>query len=79
MFLPDALEKNLRSGWPRSPYPDGDYPVLLAEDLHYGSFGHPWEHSLCLFGTRLLKLAAAEVNNILEHVLRRDGQTTRSN
>lgn len=75
MFLPDALMQNLRPGWPRSPYPDGDYPVVLAEDLRYGSFGHPWEHSLCLFGTDLLAIAADQVTGLLHHVLRRGGRS----
>jgi hypothetical protein len=74
MFLPDNLRKNLRPGWPRSPYPDGDYPVLIAEDFTYGSFGHPWEHSLCLFGAELLDTVAGQVTDLLRHVLRRGGQ-----
>jgi hypothetical protein len=74
MFLPDALANNLRPGWPRSPYPNGDYPVVLAEDLRYGSFGHPWEHSLCLFGAELLAIVAEQVTGLLHHVLRRGGQ-----
>jgi hypothetical protein len=74
MFLPDMLMKDLRPGWPRSPYPDGDYPVLTAEDFRYGSFGHPWEHSLCVFGTELLDAIASQVTDLLSHVLRRGGQ-----
>jgi hypothetical protein len=74
MFLPDALSRNLRPGWPRSPYPDGAYPLFTAEDFRYGSFGHPWEHSLCLFGAELLKTAADQVTGHLHQVLRRGGR-----
>ncbi|MFD0329046.1 DUF2716 domain-containing protein [Streptacidiphilus monticola] len=54
MFLPHALEGRARPGWPRSPYPHGDYCIFLSEDFTFGSFGHPWEPSLCLFGEALL-------------------------
>jgi hypothetical protein len=74
MFLPDALGSNFRRGWPRSPYPDGDYPIYLSEDFTFGTFGHPWEHSLCVFGTDLLNEVAADIHRVLLTVLRRDGQ-----
>lgn len=72
-FLADALGSNFRSGWPRSPYPDGDYPIYVAEDFTFGTFGHPWEHSLCVFGTDLLDEVAIDINQLLPTVLRRDG------
>jgi hypothetical protein len=31
-------------------YPDGDYASLLRKDLQSGTFGHPWEGSICFFG-----------------------------
>lgn len=74
MFLPDALMQNPRPGWPRSPYPDGDYPILISEDFQYGTFGHPWEHSLCLFGARLLDKTTLQVDSLLHKVLRRNGR-----
>lgn len=74
VFLPDALGRNFRPGWPRSPCPDGDYPVYLAEEFTFGTFGHPWERSLCVFGTGLLSEVATDINALLPTVLRRDGQ-----
>lgn len=62
-----------RRRMPRSPYPDGDYPVLIAEDFSFGSFGHPWEQSICLFGVPLLDILADEVGWLLQTALRRDG------
>jgi len=35
-------------------FPDGDYYSLLAEDFSFGTFGHPWQQSLCVFGADLL-------------------------
>lgn len=39
-------------GW----YPDGDYYMFLADDFSFGTFGHPWQRSLCVFGASLLGL-----------------------
>ncbi len=73
---PDLMFESGRSDWPLSPYPDGDYYIYLAEDFTFGSFGHPWEHTLCLFGTPLLDAAEDSVNRILGPPVRRDGQPT---
>ncbi|MEZ6096647.1 MAG: DUF2716 domain-containing protein [Pirellulaceae bacterium] len=35
-------------------YPDGDYYIFLASDFSWGTFGHPWQQSLCVFGASLL-------------------------
>ncbi|MEV6348921.1 DUF2716 domain-containing protein [Actinoplanes sp. NPDC051851] len=52
-FRPDV---QARSGgpWRLSPCPDGDYYVFLTEDLTCGTFGHPWEQTLCIFGEPLV-------------------------
>jgi hypothetical protein len=77
MFLPRVLEGRSREGWPLSPYPDGDYYIFLAEDLRFGTFGHPWEHSLCVFGAELLDVIEEDVHQMLHRVLRRDGVAAR--
>jgi hypothetical protein len=40
--------------WPVEIFPDGDYYVFLSEDMTVGTFGHPWEQTLCVFGDPLL-------------------------
>ncbi len=40
--------------WRVPVYPNGDYHIFLREDLSEGTFGHPWEQTLCVFGERLL-------------------------
>ncbi|WP_198347940.1 DUF2716 domain-containing protein [Plantactinospora sp. KBS50] len=47
---PENIDPPGRPGWPLSPYPDGDYSIYLAEGFRFGTFGHPWELSLCVFG-----------------------------
>ncbi len=59
--------------WRVTPWPDGDYYIFLSEDLTSGTFGHPWEQSLCVFGRRLVDVLAARLESRLP-VLRRGGQ-----
>lgn len=62
-----------RPGWPGSVYPDGDYYLYLDPELRFGTLGHPWEHTLCMFGAPLLAEAEAELTVLLgEPVRRRD-------
>lgn len=35
-------------------YPDGDYLAFLTPDYTQGTFGHPWEETLCVMGDRLI-------------------------
>ncbi|GIF67931.1 hypothetical protein Ais01nite_59660 [Asanoa ishikariensis] len=60
-----------RPGWLPSPFPDGDYSIYLAEDFRYGTFGHPWEASLCVFGAELLQLIEADLDEVLGPPIRR--------
>lgn len=43
------------AAWWVHPYPNGDYSIFLTEDLAQGTFGHPWEETLCVFGQPLIK------------------------
>lgn len=71
---PENIDPPGQPGWPLSPYPDGDYYIYLAEDFRFGTFGHPWELSLCVFGGDLLDLVEADLHGILGKVMRRDGR-----
>lgn len=73
-FAPQKVGGPGRPAWPLSPYPDGDYCVFLSEDFSFGSFGHPWEHSLCLFGEELLDATSTEVGEVLGSPSRRSGR-----
>jgi hypothetical protein len=72
VFLPKS--PRARPTAPHSPIPLGDYPILLADDFSYGTFGHPWERSLCVFGAPLLDRASDDLHRLLPVVLRRDGR-----
>lgn len=36
--------------------PNGDYYIFLEKNLEFGVFGHPWEKTMCIFGTKLIDL-----------------------
>ncbi|MEV7417561.1 DUF2716 domain-containing protein [Streptomyces sp. NPDC089919] len=73
-FAPHLAGTPGRPRWPLSVYPDGDYYAYLTEDFRTGSFGHPWEGTLCLFGPPLLEAAAVRVEEILGPSVRRAGR-----
>ncbi|MET4613081.1 hypothetical protein ABIC28_004081 [Rhodococcus sp. PvR044] len=40
--------------WRVPVYPNGDYYIFAREGFAEGTFGHPWEQTLCVFGERLV-------------------------
>jgi hypothetical protein len=60
--------------WPRGAFPDGDYYLYLVGDLRMGTFGHPWEETLCVFGSQLLTHVEDDLTAILGAPIRRGGQ-----
>lgn len=63
-------------GWPVTVYPDGDYYLFLAPDLSFGTLGHPWEKTLCVFGQALIDAVYRRNRNTLTTILRRSTPTT---
>ncbi|MER5261087.1 DUF2716 domain-containing protein [Actinosynnema sp. NPDC002837] len=53
-FEPDRVGRPGQPPWPGHAYPDGDYFLYVTRDLRLGTFGHPWEHTLCVFGESLV-------------------------
>ncbi|GAA2096477.1 DUF2716 domain-containing protein [Streptomyces albiaxialis] len=64
----------VRPSWPRSVCGDADYLMLLTRDLRMGTFWHPWEESLCVFGPALLAGAESALTETLGTVMRRGGR-----
>lgn len=60
--------------WRVPVYPDGDYYTFATADFADGTFGHPWEQSLCVFGPRLVGTLGRTLSAWLP-LLRVDGQT----
>lgn len=54
-------------------YPDGDYAILVEESMRSGTFGHPWEGSICFFGDVFVKEILKKRPSILGDVIRNSG------
>jgi hypothetical protein len=72
-FDPERVGRPGRPDWPGDVYPDGDYYLYLPADLRFGTFGHPWEHTLCVFGTELLAHVEDDLTALLGAPIRRGG------
>ncbi|MGA5542658.1 DUF2716 domain-containing protein [Mycobacterium sp. NPDC051198] len=42
-------------------YPDGDYYVHMTSDLRWGTFGHPWQQTLTIWGDELIASLGTEL------------------
>ncbi|MEU4247735.1 DUF2716 domain-containing protein [Amycolatopsis sp. NPDC026612] len=56
--------------WPGAVIPNGDYYSYLTGDLRLGTFGHPWEATICVFGDLLTRIDA-ELTAALGRPIRR--------
>jgi hypothetical protein len=72
LFRPAVQAVTEQPEWPVTIYPNGDYYAFITADLTEGTFGHPWEQTLCVFGERLIGSLAATLAVWLP-VIRRDG------
>ncbi|MFB7784033.1 DUF2716 domain-containing protein [Streptomyces vinaceus] len=52
-------------------YPNGDYYLNVTHDLRLGTFGHPWEQTLTVWGPTLLAAIDAELTDLLGEPVRR--------
>lgn len=68
----DSRDHTQTEPWPVTPFPDGDYYIFLSEDLTLGTFGHPWEESLCVFGSSLVDALAPTLSSWLPILRRSD-------
>jgi hypothetical protein len=64
-------------GFPLIPtvVPDGDYYIYATPNLAEGTFGHPWEKSLCVFGTRMTRSLGFEFARVPPGASRTDRRT----
>ncbi|WP_433731906.1 DUF2716 domain-containing protein [Actinoplanes sp. CA-051413] len=53
-FWPHLFACQSDQQWPTTVFPNGDYYIFLTEDMSTGTFGHPWEQTLCIFGEQLV-------------------------
>lgn len=53
-------------------FPNGDYYAFFTQDFSAGTFGHPWEQSLCVMGAPLVGTLGVSLRTWLP-VLREGG------
>ncbi|MCP3995596.1 MAG: DUF2716 domain-containing protein [bacterium] len=51
--------------WRVPVFPNGDYYIFITEDMRMGTFGHPWEQTLCIFGDSLIAALAEPLSQWL--------------
>lgn len=51
-------------------YPDGDYYIHLSKDLKTGTFGHPWESTICVMGDELVSIVLEELPKTTLKIIR---------
>lgn len=73
-FRPSVLAMTWSQTWQIPVYPDGDYFTFFVPDMSSGVFGHPWEETLCVFGTPLVTTLGASLATWLP-VKRLDGHS----
>ncbi len=56
--------------WMIPVWPDAEYTIFLAPDLSFGTFGHPWEWTLCVFGHGLLTVLDRDPPEVLNDLVR---------
>lgn len=69
LFRPHTVDEPQEvTGWDVGGlFPNGDYTIFVARD---GILGHPFERSLCVFGTPAVDAFAARNRRILDRILR---------
>lgn len=57
--------------WVTHPVPNGDYYLFLEPQFRYGTFGHPWEWTINVFGAPLVERLTGKVAADLGSPIRR--------
>ena len=54
--------------------PNGDYYLFADPKWRFGTLGHPWEQTLCVFGDELLRVLVSRLEAVLGKPVRRGGR-----
>jgi len=50
-----------RESWRITPFPEGGYHAFITQNLDQGTFGHPWEQTICVFGSDMTDVLVPEL------------------
>lgn len=74
-FWPHApFEYQSEEDWPVPILPNGDYYLFLDPDLEFGILGHPWEQTICLFGSEFLNAVSRNLPELFDKPIRLGGK-----
>jgi hypothetical protein len=71
------VETDHLGDWTVPFLPNGDYYCFVDPDLRFGTLGHPWEETLCLFGAPFSTALAGALIDLLGMPIRRGGKAVR--
>ncbi len=60
-YSPASHVLSLLSHMPVPVFPNGDYYIHASEGLRWGTFGHPWQQTLTIWGHELIATLGAEL------------------
>jgi len=60
--------------WTIPILPNGDYYIFLEQEFTWGIFGHPWEQTMCIFGSPLLEILKKSRPELLTKLVRKNGK-----
>jgi hypothetical protein len=74
-FYPHLFENSeVLDNWKIPILPNGDYYIFIHKDFQFGTFGHPWEQTICFYGEDFISLVESDLTRILGKPIRRNGK-----
>jgi Protein of unknown function (DUF2716) len=61
--------------WKVSVFPNGDYYIFISKDFTFGSLGHPWERTICIFGDCLINALEVHKPELFKNIKRINGKS----
>tara|TARA_R110002094_G_scaffold64192_6_gene74497 strand:+ start:321 stop:827 length:507 start_codon:yes stop_codon:yes gene_type:complete len=71
----EPFEFAAEDDWPIPVLPNGDYYIFVARDFELGVLGHPWEQTICTFGSPLLEAFSQDPPELFDRAIRVGGRT----
>ena len=51
-------------------FPAGDYYIFLSQNFDFGTFGHPWQNTICVFGEPLIQAVQSDLPTCFKEIRR---------
>lgn len=75
-FYPrSAFEWSNPDAWKTPLFPNGEYSIFVPKSCYFGLFGHPWEQTICIFGSPLVSAFELYKPELFRHIIRKNGKS----